>query len=92
VQPALRGDPLVTGVEVQVERVPEDDLVAERGDLGREQPLDRRLRRQRDERRGADLAVRGAQDPGPRARAGIGGEDLETGDGYERLPRKTITK
>ena len=36
----------------------------------RDQALDRRLRRERDERGRADVAVGGAQDPGARARAG----------------------
>ena len=58
------------GVEEQVERVAEHHVVAERGDLGGLEALDGRLRRQRDERRRADLAVRGAQDAGARPRAG----------------------
>jgi len=63
VQAAETLDPLVAGVEEQVERVPQDHVVAQLGHLGGEQALHRRLRRQRDEGRGADLAVGGVQHP-----------------------------
>ena len=77
VQAAEPGDQLVAGVEEQVERVAEHHVVAERGDLGGQQALDRRLRRERDERRRADVAVRGVQDARAGARARIAGRDVQ---------------
>ena len=70
-------DQLVAGIEEQVERVAEHHVVAQRGDLGREQALDRRLRGQRHERGRAHLAVGGAEHARARARARVAGEDLE---------------
>ena len=69
VQAAEALDPLVAGVEEEVERVAQHHVVAQRGHLGREQALDRRLRRQRHERGRAHLAVGGREHPG----AGAGG-------------------
>ena len=66
-----------------MERVAQDHVVAEGGDLGRQEALDGRLRRQRDEGRRADLAVGGAQDAGAGAGAGVAGGDLRAGT---RLP------
>ena len=54
VQAAEALDELVAGIEEQVERVPQDHVVAEVRDLVREQALDGGLRRQRDERGRAD--------------------------------------
>ena len=71
VQAAEALDQLGTGIEHQVEGVAEHHLVAERGDLLGQQPLDGRLRRQRHERGRANLAVGGAA-ARPRARAGAG--------------------
>ena len=75
VQAAEARDALVAGVEEQVEGVAEDDVVAERRDLGRQHPLDRRLGRQGHEGGRAHLAVGGAQDPGAGPRAGVAGGD-----------------
>ena len=74
--PKLR-DQLVARLEEQVERVAEHHVVAERGDLARLEALDRRLRRQRDERRRADR--RRGRCAGPRpARASRGrAQDLQ---------------
>ena len=73
------------GLEEQVKRVAEHHVVAERGDLARLEALDGGLRRQRDERRGAHLAVGGAQDAGARARAGVAVEDLQRAHARCRL-------
>ena len=78
-QPAEVLDQLLAGLEHQVEGVAEDHLVAEGGDLGGLQALDRGLGRQRDERRRAQRAVGGAQHPGPRARARVACRDRERG-------------
>ena len=67
VQAAEVLDELGARVEEEVKRVAEHHVVAERGDLARLEPLDGPLCRQRHERRRADLAVGGAQDPGARA-------------------------
>ena len=78
VQPAEARDELVAGLEEQVERVAEDHVVAERGDLARLEALDRRLRRERDERRACGPSpCGGAQDPGARARDRGPRRDLE---------------
>ena len=78
-RPPKRAMQLVAGVEEQVERVAEHHVVAERRDLGGQQALDRRLRRQRDEGRRAHLAVGGAQDAGAGPRAGVAGGDRQGG-------------
>ena len=79
VQAAEPRDPLMARVEEEVERVAQDDVVAQRRDLGRQHALDRRLGRERDEGGRADVAVRRVQDPraGPRAR--VAGGDRQGG-------------
>ncbi len=77
VQAAEPGDQLVAGVQEEVVRVAEDDVVAERGDLGGQQALDRRLRGERDEMRRADVAVRRVQDAGAGARARVARGDVQ---------------
>ena len=77
VQPAELGDQLVAGVEEQVERVGEDHVVAQLGDLARLEALHGRLGRQRDEGRRAHLAVGRGERPGAGARAGVARVDAE---------------
>ena len=77
VQAAEAGDELVAGVEEQVEGVAQHHVVAQGGDLAGLEALDRGLGGERDEGGRADVAVGGAQDAGPRARARVAREDGE---------------
>ena len=58
VQPAQLGDQVGAGLDEQVERVAQHHVVAELGHLGGVQRLDGRRRRERDEGRRANVAVR----------------------------------
>ena len=72
-----RRDPLVTGIEVEVEGVAEHDVVSKLRNLSRQQPTDARFRRQRNEGRRADLAMGGTQRASARERTGVGSENLK---------------
>jgi hypothetical protein len=76
VESAAAGDQLLAGRQVEVEGVAEDQLVAERGDLGGGEAPHAALGGERDERRGADLAVGGMQEA--RAGGAVTGLDLES--------------
>jgi len=68
---------LVSGRDEEVEGVAEHHVVAERRDLAGQQATDRRVRRERHERRRAHVAVRAMQDA--RAGGAVAGVDLEGG-------------
>ena len=74
-QAAGGGDPLGPGRDQQVEGVAEHHLEPEAGDLGRVQSPHRALGGERDEGRGLDRAVGGAQHPA--AGLAVAGRDLE---------------
>ena len=87
VQPAEFGDRLAAGTQVEVVSVAEDNRRVEffLKVLGG-QPLDRSLRAHGHERGGLDRTVRGAQQPGSRARDGAFRHDFEMGVHDETLP------
>ena len=70
VQSAELCDQVFARAEVQVVRVAEDDLRAERAQLVRVDALDRSFRPDRHERRRRDVAVRGVEDAGARGAVG----------------------
>ena len=74
-QPAEVGDDPLTGLEVQVERVAEHHVVAERAHVAWLEPADRALGRQRDEGGGAHRAVGETQQAG--AGAPLASVDVE---------------
>jgi hypothetical protein len=85
VQAAELGDVLVAGLDEQVEGVAEHHVVAELGDLRGLERAHGRVRGERHEGRGADLAVDGAQNAGPsRAVALLDGEGGALGEGGGR--------
>jgi hypothetical protein len=75
VQPAELGDHLVARAEVQVVRVAENDLRADRTQLVGVEALDRPFCPDRHERGRLHLPVCGTEDAG--ARGAVGGGDLE---------------
>ena len=81
VQAAHLGDQLGTRGEQQVKRIPENQLVAERGDVAGLERLDRALGRQWHERRRAHLAVGQVQRAATGAGIGIASLDREHANG-----------
>ena len=78
-QPAEFGHELRPGRQEQVKGVAEDHLVAELDDVAGLERLDRTARRQRHERRRADVAVGEMQHPAPGAGVRAAGDDLKHG-------------
>jgi hypothetical protein len=72
-------DALVARIEEEVEGVAEDDVVAQRRDLGRQHALDRRLGGERHEGGRTHLAVGRPQHAGASPRAGVAGGDRQGG-------------
>ena len=87
VQPAEPRDQLVARREEQVERVPQDHVEPELTGLAHFERLDDRLRRQRHEGGGADLAVRELERAGAGVRARVSGVEGEHGGGEVSRPR-----
>jgi hypothetical protein len=75
VQPAVLADHLDSRPQPEVERIAEDDLRAERGELGGRHGLHRAVGAHRHESRRVDAAVRQLEHAA--ARLAIGAQDLE---------------
>ena len=97
-EPAELGDQLVAGPEEEVVGVAENDVRADRPHLVGVERLDRRLRPDRHEGRGRNVAVRRAEDAG--ARGPVGGDDLKAhgarigirGPGARASRRSVVTR